>query len=359
MLLQVPPIIASDLDTTPFMFALTGQYENEFSIDPVTGTVFLQEAVDYESTRGFPNLLLIVFDMDFLNSTATFSVTVLDENDNTPTFLIETAGIEISESTPLESEIFVADAFDLDDTSNAQLTYSLDSTDTFLINPQSGAITVNSALDFEEQESYTLVVTATDSGFPPRSSSFTLNITLVDQNDNPPVITNPAPEYSIVENTPLGTQVGTVEATDVDSGLNAVIRFEITAGNEADRFFIIPETGEIFSNATIDREEVSTYFLTVEVGMQLHSVALPKFDALIIHLQARDSSPFPLTDQTVVTIIVQDVNDNAPFFSPFSIPPISESIQLNTPVCKIAVALTLLIHIPYDDFYLGGYCNNN
>ncbi len=258
--------MASDSDTTPFMFTLDGDIQTQFlAIDAETGVITVQEPLDYETTREYPNLLLIVFDMDFLNSNATFHVTILDENDNTPTFLNDTVDLLIPESTPLESEIFVAMANDLDDTSNAQLIYSLDSINDFLINPQSGAITVNSLLDFEVQEMYLLVITASDSGNPARNSTFTLNVTLIDENDNPPVITNPMPVYTVIENIAIGTLVGTLNAMDVDSGLNSVIRYEITAGNTASRFFIVPETGDIFTNATIDREEADSYLLMVEV----------------------------------------------------------------------------------------------
>ena len=257
--------MASDRDTTPFMFALTGDFQNEFSIDTETGVISVQETLDYETTREYPNLLLVVYDMDFLNSNASLRVVILDENDNTPTFLNDTVDLMISETTPLESEIFVAMASDLDDTSNAQLVYSLDSIDDFVINPLSGAITVNSLLDFEAQEMQLLVITASDSGDPARNSTLTLNVTIMDENDNAPVITNPTPEYTVVENIAAGTLIGTVNAVDADSGLNSLIRFEITAGNTANRFFIVPETGDIFSNVTIDREQDEFYFLTVEV----------------------------------------------------------------------------------------------
>lgn len=259
--------MASDQDTTPFMFALTGNFENEFAIDIETGVLSLQQPLDYESIREYPDLLLIVFDMDFLNGNASLRVVVLDENDNTPTFLNDTVELLISESIPLESEIFEAVARDLDDTSNGQLTYSLDFTDTFLINALSGAVTVNSALDFETQEMYILTITASDSGNPARNSTLILNITIMDENDNAPIITNPTPVYSVVENVATGTLVGTVNAMDADSGLNSLVRFEIIEGNTADRFFIVPETGDIFTNATIDREMVDIYFLTVEVHL--------------------------------------------------------------------------------------------
>lgn len=257
--------MASDRDTTPFMYALFGDGTAEFGIDLQTGVIRTLRLLDYEQRRQYPNLVLIVFDVDFLNSTVPLSIQVQDENDNTPTFVPDVVQLSISESTPLGSEIFVAMATDLDDTTNAQLLYSLSVTGDFLINFLSGAITVDAELDFETQESYLLVITATDRGSPTRSSTLTLNVTLLDQNDNAPVITNPSPVYTIRENVNTGQLVGTVNAVDADSGINSALVFAIRAGNMANRFFIHPETGNIFTNATIDREVQSVYSLTVEV----------------------------------------------------------------------------------------------
>lgn len=261
----MPQVMASDADTTPFFFALVGDFGNTFEIDAQTGVIEIREPLDYERIRGYPNLVLVAFDEDVLHSNATIAIAIQDENDNSPTFVNETAQVSILELIPMESEIFIAMATDADDSSNSQLTYSLDGSDIFLINSFSGAITVNSELDFETQRSYTLVVMATDGGSPARSSILTLTVEILDQNDNPPSITNPMPTYSIRENVGTGELVGALNATDEDSGGNAQLIFAITAGNEATRFSIDGVTGNIFTSGSIDREEQSVYSLTVEV----------------------------------------------------------------------------------------------
>lgn len=268
----MPPIMASDRDTTPLQYALIGGAFDAFQIDTQTGTVTTLELLDYEETREYSNLTLIVYDRDFLNSTASLRVLVQDENDNSPTFVAQTVQLSIPESTAVGSEIFVALATDLDDTSNAQVTYSLnDMSEDFAINPLSGAITVNAVVDFEMQQEYMLEVTATDGGSPARSSVLPVNVDILDENDNAPVIVNPMPTYSIGENLEPGQLVGSIDALDADNGTNAEIFFEIIAGNELDRFFIIPANGDIFTNATIDREERSVYVFTVEVSMALYT----------------------------------------------------------------------------------------
>lgn len=258
--------MASDDDTTPFFFALAGDFEDKFLIDEQTGAIVTQETLDYEQTREYPNLILIVFDVDFMQSNATISIEIEDENDNAPEFENVTAQIAIPELIPIGSEVFIAMATDLDDTSNSQLRYSFDGGNNFLINALSGAITVDSMLDFEMERRYILDVTATDSGSPALSSSLILIVEILDQNDNPPSITNPLPVYCIRENGGIGEFVGTVNATDEDSGDNAILSFTIRAGIEANHFLIDRETGDIFTNANIDREEQSIYSLIVEVS---------------------------------------------------------------------------------------------
>ena len=248
------------------MFVLVGENIEGFSIDPVTGEITTEASLDYELMREYPDLLLIVFDEDFLFDNATLCINVVDENDNTPVFNPNEVALSVSENAPVGSEIFLVTATDLDDGTNAQLAYSLSTVEVFSINAASGAITVSEELDFESQASYLLEIVATDGGQPARNSTLMLNLTISDENDNPPMITNPSPVYTIMENVGTGFLVGSVNAIDVDSGNNSELRYEIIAGNVGNRFFIDPESGTIFTNGIIDREEQDAYTLTVEVS---------------------------------------------------------------------------------------------
>ena len=275
-MLQTPAVVATDADTTQVFFALAGDFQDEFAIDPLTGAIVTQELLDYESTQEYPDLSIIVFDVDsFVNETlfsigmssnATLRIMVQDENDNSPIFVNETVQVFVPESTPSESEIYVAMATDGDDASNALILYSINDSSNFRIDSMSGAITPEGRLDYELQQQYTLEVTATDLGFPPLNDTFTLIVNILDQNDNPPIITNPLPSYSVRENLNSGQLVGTVNATDADSDEITTIQFEITAGNEANRFYVDRVTGNIFTNASLDREEQATYSLVITVS---------------------------------------------------------------------------------------------
>ena len=241
-------------------------FEN-FHIDPDFGFVTTQALFDFETTSTF-DLLLIATDLEGLTSNASFMVTLIDVNDNSPTFDPMVLDLTIPESAEFGSELTVVSANDLDSAENSFVTYTLNSADidrAFIIDSITGVISVNRELDFEARQSYTLVVTATDGGTPQRNGTLTINLNVLDENDNPPIINNTLPEFIIIENIPVGTLVGQLAATDADSGVNAQLVFEIVNGNEANRFVIDEAFGRITTNSTIDREEQGVYLLTVEV----------------------------------------------------------------------------------------------
>ena len=207
-------------------------------------------------------------DVGGLTSNASLAVDLIDVNDNSPTFVPNVLNLNISEAADFGSELTVVSATDLDQAENGFVTYSLNSAQidtTFVIDAVTGVISVNRPLDYEARQSYTIVVTGTDGGMPQMSGTLTINLSVLDENDNPPIIMNPDPEFTISENVPVNTFVGQIMATDADSGANAALVFEIVSGNEANRLVMDPVNGEITTNSTIDREQQSIYVLSIEV----------------------------------------------------------------------------------------------
>lgn len=266
--LQTPPISATDADTTRFFFFLEGPGAENFYFDPDFGFITTQELFDFEVTSSFPDLVLIVTDLGGLTSNASLEVNLIDVNDNSPMFNPSMINLNVSELAGLGSEVTVVFATDLDQAENGFVTYTLNSdqiASTFIIDSVTGVISVNRPLDYETVQRYTIVVTGRDGGVPQRSGTLTINLAVLDENDNPPIILNPTAEFVIEENVPVNTRVGQVIATDADSGLNAELIFEIVTGNEANRFVMDQTTGTITTNSTIDREEQGLYVFNVEV----------------------------------------------------------------------------------------------
>ena len=70
-----------------------------------------------------------------------------------------------------------------------------------------GRISVSRPLDYEERKSYLLTVVARDMGIPPLSSQATVNVAVVDSNDNVPTFTQHLYSVGISEDTQVGTTI--------------------------------------------------------------------------------------------------------------------------------------------------------
>uniref|UniRef100_A0A8B9SLB6 Cadherin domain-containing protein n=1 Tax=Anas platyrhynchos TaxID=8839 RepID=A0A8B9SLB6_ANAPL len=150
------------------------------------------------------------------------------------------------------------------------------------------------ALDREEQAFHRLVLTAEDGGSPPKSSKMHITIQVLDANDNHPVFDRPSYGARLVENSPLGTLVVKLNATDVDEGPNGDIRYSLSSHNSAalrQIFAIDEQTGEIRVQGNLDFEEATVYEIEVE---------------------AKDMGSPTMEEHCSVVVEITDVNDNAP-----------------------------------------------
>lgn len=94
-----------------------------------------------------------------------------------------------------------------------------------------GDITTTRDIDYEEQASYKLQVTATDGGNPPNSASVVVMIHVMDLNDNSPVFFHPSKyETSVKEDEPTDTAVLVVVASDADSGPYGTVTYSLEPG---------------------------------------------------------------------------------------------------------------------------------
>ncbi|CAN8006952.1 unnamed protein product, partial [Ixodes hexagonus] len=194
-------------------------------------------------------------------------------------------------------------ATDKDTGNNARLTFKLlegrgqqqqqqqQQASKFGIFPNNGFLYLKEPLDRESADHHTLTVEVVDNGSPALSSTATVQVRVLDANDNDPMFEKPAFEFFVPEDAEKGRRVGTVSAHDKDAGSNAALRYSLVNANGS--FQINPVTGEIFTKVSLDRETKSSYEVTAEV----HDQGTP-----------------PRSHRAVVKVIVADVNDNAPVF---------------------------------------------
>ncbi|XP_069922884.1 protocadherin-11 X-linked isoform X6 [Oryctolagus cuniculus] len=183
---------------------------------------------------------------------------------------------------------------------------------------------VQKELDREEKDTYVMKVKVEDGGFPQRSSTAILQVSVADTNDNRPVFKENEIEVSIPENAPVGTSVTQLHATDADIGENAKIHFYFSnlVSNIAKRLFHLnTTTGLITVKEPLDREEAPSHKLLV---------------------LATDGGSMPA--RAMVLVNVTDINDNVPSIDiRYIINPtngtvvLSENAPLNTKVALITV----------------------
>ncbi|XP_061581891.1 protocadherin-18b isoform X2 [Cololabis saira] len=228
-------------------------------------------------------------------------VEVLDINDNSPHFSRAIVPIEISESASVGTRVPLDGAADADVGENSLHTYSLTPNNFFKIDVRTrtdGAkyaeLVVMRELDREVQSGYQLQLTASDNGVPPKSGSTLLKISISDSNDNSPAFDDQAYIVNLLENSPLGTLIIDLNATDPDEGSNGKIVYSFSSHVSPkilEAFKINPENGHITLIQKVDYESTASYELDV---------------------QAHDMGPNSIPGLCKIVVKVVDVNDNKP-----------------------------------------------
>ncbi len=282
-------------------YAITknGNTGDVFDINSTTGAVTVANALDYETTASYSLVVTVTDGGSFpLSGTATLTITVTDINE-APT--ASDAPFSVAENSAMGTAVGTVTATDPDlaSLSNGTLTYAITGGNTgsvFAINSTTGAITVAGALDYETTASYSLMVTVTDGGSSPLSSTATLAITVTDENDNAPVFTSEA-NVTVSEGT---TAVTTVTARDANVGQTVITFLTMLSGADASLFSITP-TGALTFKTAPDYENPSS-----AVGSNIYTVTVTATDGQL---------PTPLTAMQTFTITVTDANDNTPVFA--------------------------------------------
>ncbi|XP_030224441.1 protocadherin alpha-3 isoform X26 [Gadus morhua] len=193
-----------------------------------------------------------------LSSEKTIRIDISDVNDNSPQFLLSPYTLYLTENNSPGDSIFKVQATDQDEGNNALISYLIlkggdNLLSSFLnINPVNGEISALKSFDFEKLKTFRFHVVATDSGSPSLSSNVSVNVFLLDQNDNPPVILHPVSSNGSAEgveevprNVPAGHLVTKVRAWDADIGYNGWLLFSLQEVSDHSLFGLDRYTGRI------------------------------------------------------------------------------------------------------------------
>ena len=288
---NVVTVFATDSDNHQCFYQVTDPL---FDVNSTTGLVQTTAPLDRE--KGSPYSFLITA-LDFVNvtttATATITVDIIDVNDNAPAFTQQTYSFTTPENVDIGVKVGEVTASDPDYLSNGDVTYSIvTSQSTFYIQPTTGIIETVASLDYFKQKSYVFVVRAMDGGNPAMTSTSTVNIAVTDVNTYAPQFTQRSYTASIKENIGVGTTVATVSATDKDPGTGLV--YTMVHGSNG-KFAVNSNNGQVTITAALDFETQRSYELVIRCS---------------------DGFNPALTNITFVYVILIDVNDNPPQFSP-------------------------------------------
>ncbi|XP_066592660.1 fat-like cadherin-related tumor suppressor homolog isoform X2 [Prorops nasuta] len=292
-----------------------------FLIASDSGIITLAKPLDRE-TKAMYNVTVQAQDQGTpqLVSVATLIVNVQDINDNPPEFASKFYYAKVPEIYAVGTEVVRVLATSKDTGVNAEVYYSIvggNEQKKFQIDTDSGVITIAEPLDYERARDYFLTIQAVDGGIPPLNNHATVNITITDSNDNPPVFSEVSYRASIREDAKVGDNVTQIFATDLDSEENGQVSYYIERGDRQKQFSIDRKTGRITVAAPLDREEVASYVLEVH---------------------ARDSGIPTLSNFVMVNIEILDANDNPPQFSLSNYSAVvQEDKPLGHPVLKFVV----------------------
>ena len=361
-------VTATDADSLKFGVVEYSFFYSEelFSINPSSGSISTTFFLDYEQDTMYS---LSVFACDgglnpSLCRLITASIIVLDVNDNAPIFTQQTYYMYIYENVPPGTFVGVVSATDVDSGMNAQIQYTIVS-EMFWIN-QNGSISTTSLLDYEQDAVfYSLIVQACDGGLEPLCSSATVNITVLDENDNAPIFTQHTYYMSISENIAPGTFVGVVSATDADDYPNNVIIYELLI--EGSAFSLTMSDGKIYTNSVLDYESQNLYELTVvahdmdEIPMSsISSVLISVVDVSVdcpVFLQSEydevviyDTKDPPGVDHHILTIEASESSDNL-----FYTLDITDESVINDPVFAINATSGYISLARNDMSIIGNY----
>jgi hypothetical protein len=244
-------------------FSITaGNTGGAFAIDSLSGQISVADPslLDFEATPVWM-VAIRVTDTGGLSDTATITISLANVNE-TPDVLSATHGL--AENSATGTLVATVSASDVD--SADVLGFAITDGNTggaFGIDATTGQITVSnsSLLDFEGTPAWLLTVRVTDAGGLFDTATVTINLANV--NEAPDVLPT---TFNLAENSTAGTVVGTVTASDTDSG--DTLNYTITAGNAGGAFAIDATTGQVtVSNPSlVDFESSPVWTLTVRVA---------------------------------------------------------------------------------------------
>ncbi|XP_076595440.1 protocadherin gamma-A11-like isoform X29 [Chaetodon auriga] len=273
--------------------------ENQiFSLNPKTGEVKVSGSIDYEKESSY-EMQISAKDGLGLASYATLIIEITDTNDNAPVINLKSLSNPIPENVSPGTEVGIINVQDRDSENNRQVRCSIQQNVPFKLVPSIKnyySLVSTGQLDRELVSDYNITITATDEGSPPLSSSKSVQLSVADINDNPPVFEEQSYSAYVSENNKPGSTLCSVTARDPDWRQNGTVIYSLLAGEVngapvSSYVSVNGDTGVIHAVRSFDYEQLRSFK---------------------VHVMARDNGSPPLSSNVTVSVFISDVNDNCP-----------------------------------------------
>ncbi|XP_034546763.1 protocadherin gamma-A4-like [Notolabrus celidotus] len=271
---------------------------NVFSIDAKMGEIRVSGVIDYEESSSY-EINVEAKDGLGLTSYAKVIIDVTDVNDNAPVIYLKSLSNPIPENVSPGTEVGIINVQDRDSETNGQVRCSIQQNVPFKLVPSIKnyySLVSTGQLDRELVSDYNITISATDEGSPPLSSSKSVQLSVADINDNPPVFEEQSYSAYVSENNKPGSTLCSVSARDPDWRQNGTVIYSLLGGE-------------------VNGAPVSSYVsVNGDTGV-IHAVRsfdYEQFRSFKVHVMARDNGSPPLSSNVTVSVFISDVNDNSP-----------------------------------------------
>ncbi|CAI9733569.1 protocadherin beta-18 isoform X1 [Octopus vulgaris] len=285
----------------PFSLSVSKRLDGTAKLDLV-----LVGKLDRES-KDLYNVAIIATDEGFhpMLSKLNVQITIMDANDNLPSFTQSIYNISIRKIHKNDKPIVTLSATDQDSGKNGQITYHFSSKtydiakNHFRLNSTTGEVTLHEKFHFDDKSSYKIFVEATDKGSPALSSLAILQLNIINQENNPPLIDvdfilrSSENETTVAEDADAGSFIAYVIVTDDDFDNNG----KVTCKLQHEKFKLVKlqeNEYKIIVQKRVDREVKEKHAVTIT---------------------CEDKGIPPLRTHKNMVIAVLDVNDVKPQFT--------------------------------------------
>ncbi|XP_033489691.2 protocadherin Fat 4-like [Epinephelus lanceolatus] len=271
---------------------------NVFSIDPKLGEIKATGLIDFEESSSF-EMRVQAKDGLGLTSYAKVIIDVTDMNDNAPVIYLKSLTNPIPENVSPGTEVGIINVQDRDSENNRQVRCSIQQNAPFKLVPSIKnyySLVTTGQLDREVVSDYNITITASDEGSPPLSSSKSVELSVADINDNPPVFEEQSYSAYVSENNKPGSTLCSVSARDPDWRQNGTVIYSLLPGEVngapvSSYVSVNGDTGVIHAVRSFDYEQLRSFK---------------------VHVMGRDNGSPPLSSNVTVSVFISDVNDNSP-----------------------------------------------